>query len=205
MIRVLGLDTANRQTGVSIRENDRCIQHSTITPPDGTTSEKIEYIRQQLMPIMQQPYTAVVMERTFVQGSGDTTRGLCELQGVIKNYLLRIGHKVYEPSPSTWRAIVPGNGKCDKKAVEEWCNLNQYECCSIDEMEACAIAMSYGEKLIEALTKNERKKAEKKAKKQEKIEAARAARKAAQEKERAAKKAQKEREKLERKCNNGKR
>ncbi len=166
-MRILALDVATGVTGWALREGDKVVEHGTIKAPKGDIEERKDYIRQKLLHycLNGQPLSVVMLERSFVAGSGNTTRLLCELQGIIKSYCYRMGYPIIEPSPTTWRSICPGSGRCDKVAAVEYARLKEYVFESDDEAEAICMALSFGPHLVEVLQKSEKEKKNGKSKK----------------------------------------
>lgn len=168
-MRILALDVATGVTGWALREGDRITEHGTIKAPKGDIEERKDYIRQKLLHycLNGQPLNIVMIERSFVFNSGNTTRLLCELQGIIKNCCHRMGYPIVEPSPTTWRAICPGSGKCDKDAAVEYARLKGYVFETADEAEAICMALSFSAGLVKILDAEKEKKKNGKSKSKE--------------------------------------
>lgn len=159
-MKIMAFDVSTTITGWALREGNKITERGTIRAPKGSVEERKDYIRQQILHycLNGQPLNVVMLERSFVAGSGNTTRLLCELQGIIKNICHRMEYPVIEPSPTTWRAICPGSGKCDKDAVVEYARLKKYTFESIDEAEAICMALSFGTELVKILDAEKEKK-----------------------------------------------
>lgn len=159
-MKIMAFDVSTTITGWALREGNKITERGTIRAPKGSVEERKDYIRQQILHycLNGQPLNVVMLERSFVAGSGNTTRLLCELQGIIKNICHRMEYPIIEPSPTTWRAICPGSGKCDKDAVVEYARLKKYTFESIDEAEAICMALSFGTELVKILDAEKEKK-----------------------------------------------
>jgi|GEM_PF-1011571 len=168
-MKIMAFDVSTTITGWALREGDKITERGTIRAPKGGVEERKDYIRQQILHycLNGQPLNVVMLERSFVAGSGNTTRLLCELQGIIKSYCYRMGYPVIEPSPTTWRAICPGSGKCDKDAAVEYARLKNYTFESIDEAEAICMALSFSTELVKILDAEKEKKKNGKSKSKE--------------------------------------
>jgi len=167
-MRILAFDAATTITGWALREGDRVIEHGSIRATGHDIEARKEQIREKVLHycLNGQPLSVVMLERSFVAGSGNTTRLLCELQGIIKNCCHRMGYPIVEPSPTTWRAICPGSGKCDKDAAVEYARLKGYVFETADEAEAICMALSFSAGLVKILDAEKEKKKNGKSKKE---------------------------------------
>jgi hypothetical protein len=161
-MRILALDVSTKCTGWALREGDKIIEHGSIKATGDDTEKRKEIMRQGVINYcLGEPLNCVLMERSFIQHN-DPSRIVCEMQGILKNLIHRVGFKLLEPSPTTWRAVCPGSGKCDKVASVEFARLKGYVFESEDEAEAICMAFSFGPQLMASLEESKKAKEKKK-------------------------------------------
>ena len=163
MLKVLSIDASTANIGYALRKGKDVVMFGTLVHglkpivPMFFRLNKLANLFQHLcvhkLPII---LDYIIIERSFVQGSGDVTRALCEIQGMIKLILFRQyedNFTLVEPSPSTWRYYFIGTGKVDKKKTEviQRCKQLGYNPKTEHEAESIAMALCFGDDLLKVL------------------------------------------------------
>lgn len=155
-------------------KNDEKITFGSVKSNDDSVDKRIDVIIENLQPILEisNVFDYVIIERSFIANSGDTSRMICELQGIIKNQIRQCpgwSGVILQPSPTTWRSVFPGNGRADKKAAIEAVRLNGHDPTNDDEADAICLLFAFGEKLIKTCIEGSETKRKAKTKKLKKV------------------------------------
>jgi Holliday junction resolvasome RuvABC endonuclease subunit len=126
------------------------------TEPTYKRIREMVYFLERTLPSTVLSIDYILIERSFIAGSGDVTRMLAEIQGVVKDMLYQKynDYVLLEPTPSTWRHIILGSGKVDKKKTEVWekCRLLNLKPTTEHEAEAMLMSLAVGDEMFKALS-----------------------------------------------------
>lgn len=125
-MRVLGIDPGLATTGLGlIQVNDRrdlkAVEWLTIDTPSGLVlSERLEEIQKDLSAYLTEhkPDLAVV-EKLFFSTNVKTAFDVAQVRGVILLTVQSHGIPVLEPNPLTLKSCITGDGRADKRQVQD--------------------------------------------------------------------------------------
>jgi len=165
-MRVLGLDLSLRSTGYVLLDDDEVVWHGTVGSEtlreearlamfDGWIRESLQ--RQRVRPVTS-PYRVLqsfnAIDHAAIEGyayaAPHMLPALGELGGVVKLALFQAGIPIHVVAPGTWKKVLCGNGRLDKKdaAVEIYKRYQVEYPRSQDTLDAWAVAMCCRRQLL---------------------------------------------------------
>ncbi len=125
-MRILGIDPGLATTGIALVESDnpqdiRVLDWLTIETEAGTeTPDRLAEIAEDFAGILQEfaPDCAVV-ERVFFAVNEKSAIDVAQARGVILEHLAVRGIPVTEPTPMQLKHAITGDGKADKRQVQD--------------------------------------------------------------------------------------
>ena len=125
-MRILGIDPGLATIGLGLIDAESvhkiiCVEWLTIVTQAGTPApERLKELHDDLSEFLTEtkPELAVV-ERLFFETNVQTAMGVAEARGVILLTLAEYGIPVIEPSPLQLKSTITGDGKADKRQVQE--------------------------------------------------------------------------------------
>ncbi len=125
-MRILGIDPGLATIGIGIVEAEsvhrmRAVEWLTIETRAGTPApERLEEIHRDLAEFLREcrPDCAVV-ERLFFETNAKTAMDVAQARGVILLTLAEAQIPVIEPTPLQLKSTITGDGKADKRQVQE--------------------------------------------------------------------------------------
>ena len=147
-MKVLGIDPGLATVGIGIVESDpiKIIDYCTIETDKGLTlPQRLLEIADDLAEIVREhkPDLAVV-EKLFFQTNRKTAIDVAEARGVILVTLEEAGVSILEPTPLQIKSAITGDGRADKKQIQDMLKrMFNEDCASDDAADALAMAV-YG-------------------------------------------------------------
>lgn len=156
-MKILGLDVSTRAVGWAICEDGVITSSGCFTSAKSTKKKPLSFVHIQTGHainaraligrfMLRHRGGKVYIERSFVKGSGDTTRKLCELQGKVKlDAYEHLSVTMEEITPAEWRSYVSGKikaaGASDKKAIIKLMESLGYFPQNDDEADGMGVAL----------------------------------------------------------------
>lgn len=124
-MRVLGVDPGLATVGIAVVEGKNALDWATIeTPPSLSMPERLCEIAKDLSQYIdeQQPELAVI-EKLYFSVNEKTALDVAQARGVILATVAERGIPILEPTPPELKACITGDGKADKKQMQEMMRL----------------------------------------------------------------------------------
>lgn len=123
---VLGIDPGLSRCGFAVIEPDgrgrgRAVAIGVITtPPADPTPNRLAEIQREIRSIMREYHPAVVaVERIFFQNNVSTAVSVAQVSGIVIAESITAGADVAEYSPNQIKAAVAGDGRADKRQMQD--------------------------------------------------------------------------------------
>ncbi len=124
-MRIIGIDPGLRTIGVGIVEKDergalKARDWLVIETRGTDTPLRLQEIHDDLVPLLEEHRpTLAVVERVFFAVNEKSAIEVAQARGVILLALAQHGVQVLEPSPLQIKAAITGDGKADKRQIQE--------------------------------------------------------------------------------------
>ncbi len=125
-MRIIGIDPGLATVGIGIVEAEsvhaiRVVEWMTIETPAGMPSaDRLKEIHDDLDELLRETGADLaVVERLFFQTNVTTAMDVAQARGVILLTLAEHGIPVIEPSPLQLKSAITGDGKADKRQVQD--------------------------------------------------------------------------------------
>lgn len=123
---VLGIDPGLSRCGFAVIEPDgrgrgKAIAIGVITtPPADPTPDRLAEIQREIRAIMREFHPSVVsIERIFFQNNVSTAVSVAQVSGIVIAESISAGADVAEYSPNQIKAAVAGDGRADKRQMQD--------------------------------------------------------------------------------------
>ena len=136
-MKILGIDPGLATVGIGIIESDpiKIIDYCTIETASGLSlSQRLLEISDDLADIIREhkPDLAVI-EKLYFQTNRKTAIDVAQARGVILLTVEEAGIQIIEPTPLELKAAITGDGRADKKQMQDMLKLQLGESCSSDD------------------------------------------------------------------------